>query len=130
MTGTSKLGLCFKGKDSVLRGYTDADLGGCKKTFKSTTGYIFTVGGTAVNWMSRLQKSVALSTTEAEYMTVAEASKELVWLKTFLEELGKKQADYSLHCDNESAVKLAKNPVYHGKTKHIGMRYHFVRGDQ
>ena len=70
-------------------------MGGCKKTFKSTTGYIFTVGGTAVSWMSRLQKSVALSTTEAEYMAVAEASKELVWLKTFLEELGKKQADYS-----------------------------------
>ncbi|KAJ9548930.1 hypothetical protein OSB04_021473 [Centaurea solstitialis] len=128
LKGTSKVGLCFKGKDSVLRGYTDADLGGCKKMFKSTTGYIFTVGGTAVSWMSRLQKSVALSTTEAEYMAVAEASKELVWLKTFLEELGKKQADYSLYCDNESAVKLAKNPVYHGKTKHIGMRYHFVRG--
>lgn len=128
LKGTAKVGLCFKGKDSVLRGYTDADLGGCKKTFKSTTGYVFTVGGTAVSWMSRLQKSVALSTTEAEYMAVAEASKELVWLKTFLEELGKKQADYSLHCDNESAVKLAKNPVYHGKTKHIGMRYHFVRG--
>ncbi|KAJ9551831.1 hypothetical protein OSB04_015876 [Centaurea solstitialis] len=128
LKGTSNMGLCFKGKDSVLRGYTDADLGGSKKTFKSTTGYIFTVGGTAVSWMSRLQKSVALSTTEAEYMAVAEASKELVWLKTFLEELGKKQADYSLYCDNESVVKLAKNPVYHGKTKHIGMRYHFVRG--
>ncbi|KAJ9557170.1 hypothetical protein OSB04_011784 [Centaurea solstitialis] len=128
LKGTSKMGLYFKGKDLVLRGYTDADLGGCKKTFKSTTGYIFTVGGTVVSWMSRLQKSVALSTTEAEYMAVAEASKELVWLKTFLEELGKKQVDYSLYCDNESVVKLAKNPVYHGKTKHIGMRYHCVRG--
>ena len=71
-------------------------------------------------------KKCGFTTTEAEYMAVAEASKELVWLKTFLEELGKKQVDYSLHCDNESAVKLAKNPVYHGKTKHIGMRYHFV----
>ncbi|KAJ0714724.1 putative RNA-directed DNA polymerase [Helianthus annuus] len=128
LKGTSRMGLCFKGKDAILRGYSDADLGGCKKTFKSTTGYVFTVGGTAVSWMSRLQKSVALSTTEAEYMAIAEASKELVWLKTFLGELGKDQADYSLYCDNESAVKLAKNPVYHGKTKHIGMRYHFVRG--
>lgn len=128
LKGTSKLGLCFKGKDSVLRGYTDADLSGCKETFKSTSGYIFTVGGTAVSWMSRLQKSVALSTTEAEYMAVAEASKELVWLKDFFEEIGKEQADYSLYCDNESAVKLAKNPVYHGKTKHIGRRYHFIRG--
>lgn len=127
LKGTQNMGLCFKGKDAILRGYTDADLGGCKDTFKSTTGYIFTVGGTAVSWMSKLQKSVALSTTEAEYMAVAEASKELIWLKTFLEELGKQQANYSLYCDNESAVKLAKNPVYHGKTKHIGMRYHFVR---
>ncbi|KAI3667008.1 hypothetical protein L6452_42050 [Arctium lappa] len=127
LKGTSKFGLCFKGKDSVLSGYTDAYLSGCKETFKSTTGYVFTVGGTIVSWMSRLQKSVALSTTEAEYMTIAEARKELVWLKDFLEELGKKQVDYSLHYDNESAVKLAKNPVYHGKTKHIGRRYHFVR---
>ncbi|KAD2158584.1 hypothetical protein E3N88_41723 [Mikania micrantha] len=102
--GTSKVGLCFKGSDIILRGYSDADLGGCKKTFKSTTGYVFTVGNTAVSWMSRLQKSVALSTTEAEYMAVAEASKELV-----------------------SAVNLAKNPVYHAKTKHIGMKYHFVK---
>jgi len=128
LKGTQKMGLCFKGKDAKLRGYTDADLGGCKGTFKSTTGYVFTVGGTAVSWASKLQKSVALSTTEAEYMAAAEASKELIWLKTFLEELGKLQAEYSLYCDNESAVKLAKNPVYHGKTKHIGMRYHFVRG--
>ncbi|XP_076930795.1 uncharacterized protein LOC143595730 [Bidens hawaiensis] len=127
LKGTSSLGLCFKGKDTFLRGYSDADLGGCKKTFKSTTGYVFTVGGTAVCWMSRLQKSVALSTTEAEYMAAAEASKELVWLRTFLEELGKKQAEFFLYCDNESAVKLAKNPVYHSKTKHIGRRYHFVR---
>ncbi|KAJ0726248.1 putative RNA-directed DNA polymerase [Helianthus annuus] len=128
LKGTSKMGMRFKGKDVVLKGYTDADLGGCKDTFKSTTGYVFTAGGTAVSWMSKLQKSVALSTTEAEYMAVAEASKELVWLKAFLKELGKNQADYPLYCDNESAVKLAKNPVYHGKTKHIGMRYHFVRG--
>src|ERR1043165_8778811 len=102
LKGTSKMGLCFKGKDSVLRGYTDADLGGCKDTFKSTTGFVFTVGGTTVSWMSRLQKSVALSTTEAEYMAIAEASKELVWLKAFLEELGKMQTEYLLHCDKVS----------------------------
>ncbi|KAJ0534907.1 putative RNA-directed DNA polymerase [Helianthus annuus] len=127
LKGTSKTWLCL-GKDVVLKGYTDADLAGCKETFKSTTGYVFTVGGTIVSWMSRLQKSVALSTIEAEYMAVAEASKELIWLKAFLKELGKNKADYSLYRDNESAVKLAKNPVYNGKTKHIGMRYHFVRG--
>ncbi|KAD5961972.1 hypothetical protein E3N88_13445 [Mikania micrantha] len=128
LKGTSKMGLCFKGKDTVLRGYTDADLGGCKESYKSTTGYVFSVGGTAVSWMSRLQRSVALSTTEVEYMAAAEASKELIWLKNFLEELGKKQPDSPLYCDNQSAIHLGKNPVFHGKTKHIQLRYHFIRG--
>ena len=63
--------------------------------------------------MSRLQKSVALSTTEAEYMVIAEVAKELVWLKNFLAELGLQQDNYVLRCDNESAVHLAKNPVFH-----------------
>ncbi|KAD4889451.1 hypothetical protein E3N88_21524 [Mikania micrantha] len=128
LKGTSKMGLCFKGKDTVLRGYTDADLGGCKELYKSTTGYVFSMGGTAVSWMSRLQRSVALSTTEAEYMAAVEASKELIWLKNFLEELGKKQPDSPLYCDNQSEIHLGKNPVFHGKTKHIQLRYHFIRG--
>ncbi|WOG90447.1 hypothetical protein DCAR_0209691 [Daucus carota subsp. sativus] len=67
-------------KDVILEGFSDADLGGCLDTRKSTTGYIFTLGGTAVSWMSRLQKSVALSTTEAEYMAISEASKEMICL--------------------------------------------------
>ncbi|KAJ0494593.1 putative RNA-directed DNA polymerase [Helianthus annuus] len=128
LKGTSKTTLCFKGKDVVLRGYADADLGGCKQSYKSTTGYIFSMGCTAVSWMSRLQKSVALSTTEAEYMAIAEASKELIWLKNFLEELGKKQLNCYLFCDSQSAIHLAKNPVFHGRTKHIQLRYHFIRG--
>ena len=76
--------------------------------------------------MSRLQKSVALSTTEAEYMVIAEAAKELVWLKSFLAELGLQQDNCVLHCDNQSTVHLAKNPVFHSGTKHIQMRYHFI----
>ncbi|CAH9126150.1 unnamed protein product [Cuscuta epithymum] len=77
--------------------------------------------------MSRLQKSVALSTTEAEYMAIAEAAKEMIWLKNFLSELGMKQGDCDLYCDNQSAIHLAKNPVFHSRTKHIKMRYHFIR---
>ncbi|XP_074351669.1 26S proteasome regulatory subunit 7-like [Apium graveolens] len=77
--------------------------------------------------MSRLQKSVALSTTEAEYMVISEASKEMIWLKNFLEELGKKQADSALYSDSQSAIHLAKNPVFHARTKHIQLRYHFTR---
>jgi ATP-binding cassette subfamily B (MDR/TAP) protein 1 len=128
LKGTSKVALHFKKNDVILEGFSDADLGGCLDTRKSTTGYIFTLGGTAVSWMSRLQKSVALSTTEAEYMAISEAGKEMIWLKSFLEELGKKQADSSLYSDSQSAIHLAKNPVFHARTKHIQLRYHFIRG--
>lgn len=93
--------LCFSKNDVVLKGYFDADLGGCSDTRKSTTGFVFTVGGIAVSWMSRLQKSVALSTTEAEYMAISEASKEMIWLKNFLAELGKKQQDSALYSDSQ-----------------------------
>ncbi|KAI3764834.1 hypothetical protein L2E82_14851 [Cichorium intybus] len=127
LKGTAEIALCFRRKGVVLEGFTDADLGGCVDSGKSTTGYVFTIGGTAISWMSRLQKSVALSTTEAEYMAIAEAAKELIWLKNFLSELGMQQEDCVLHCDNQSAVHLAKNPVFHSRTKHIQMRYHFIR---
>ena len=127
LKGTADVTLCFRRTKVNLEGFSDADLGGCDDSEKSTTGYVFTIGGTAISWMSRLQKSVALSTTEAEYMALAEATKELIWLKNFLSELGLNQKDCSLHCDNESAVHLAKNPVFHSRTKHIKLRYHFVR---
>ena len=69
---------------------------------RSTRGYVYTLGGTAVSWGSQLQKIVALSTTEAEYVAITEASKEMVWLQSFLEELGKKQEDNVLYCDSQS----------------------------
>ena len=127
LKGTSNVALVYKRNGVVLEGFADANLGGCDDSGKSTTGYVFTIGGTAISWMSRLQKSVALSTTEAEYMAIAEAAKELIWLKNFLIELGFQQEDCVLHCDNQSAVHLAKNPVFHSRTKHIQMRYHFIR---
>ena len=94
---------------------------------KSTTGYVYIMGGTAVSWVSKLQKIVALSTTEAEYVAVTEASKEMIWLKSFLEELGHSQEESVLHCDSQSAIHLAKNPAFHARTKHIQVRYHFIR---
>ncbi|GJU01349.1 RNA-directed DNA polymerase, eukaryota [Tanacetum coccineum] len=77
MKGTSKATLCFKRKEVVLEGFSDSDYEGCLDSGKSTTGYVFIVGGTAVSWMSRIQKCVSMSTTEAEYMAIAEAGKEL-----------------------------------------------------
>ena len=96
-------------------------------TKKSTTGYIFTLGGTAVSWKSKLQHRVALSTTEAEYIAISEAAKEMIWLKNFLNELGKEQDNASMFSDSQSAISLAKNPIFHSRCKHIQLRYHFIR---
>ena len=87
----------------------------------------YTLGGTTVSWMSRLQKSVALSTTEAEYMAIFKTIKEMIWFENFLEELGKKQEDNTLYSDNQSAIHLVKNSVFHARMKHIQLRYHFTR---
>ncbi|KAL8097980.1 hypothetical protein AgCh_030926 [Apium graveolens] len=80
-----------------------------------------------ISWMSRLQKSVSLSTTEAEYMAIYEASNEMIWLKNFLEELGRKQANSALSCNSLSDIHLTKNLMFHTRTKHIQLRYHFTR---
>ncbi|GKD72256.1 hypothetical protein Tco_1330538, partial [Tanacetum coccineum] len=127
LKGTSKTTLYFSIKEVVLEGLCDLDYGGCLDLGKSTTGYVFTVGGTTVSWMSRIQKCVAMSTTEAEYMAIVEAGKELVWLKNFLEQLDRAQTECVLFLDNESAIHITKNPVFHGRTKHIKIRYHYIR---
>jgi hypothetical protein len=127
LKGTLGTSLCFTGADMKLTGYVDSDLAGDVDTRKSTTGYVYTLGGTAVSWVSRLQKIVALSTTEAEYVAVTEAGKEMVWLQGFLEELGQRQKKGILHSDSQSAIFLAKNPAFHSRTKHIQLRYHFIR---
>ncbi|GJU24684.1 hypothetical protein Tco_1163305 [Tanacetum coccineum] len=85
----------------MLVGYTDSDLAGNKDNMKSTSGYLMTFAGGAVSWQSRLQKCVALSTIEAEYMAATKACKELLWLKRFLQELGFKQQRYAVLCDNQ-----------------------------
>jgi hypothetical protein len=103
----------------VLQGYVDSYMAGDKDSRRSTTGYVFTIGGTTISWISKLQKVVSLSTIEAEYVVATEASKEMIWLQRFMEELGKKKENNRLYCDNESAIHLAKNSTFHSKTKHI-----------
>jgi hypothetical protein len=102
-------------------------MAGDKDSKRSTIGYVFTIGGTTVSWISKLQKVVALSTIEADYVTATEASKEMIWLQRFVEELRKKQENNRLYCDSESAIHLAKNSTFHSNTKHIQLRYHFIR---
>ena len=77
-----------------------------------------------VSWQSKLQKCVALSTTEAEYIAATEAAKEMLWMKIFVQELGLMQDEYVVFCDSQSAMDLSKNTSYHSRTKHIDVRYH------
>ena len=81
LRGTTRDCLCFKGSDPILKGYTHGDMAGDLDNRKSTTGYLFTFSAGAISWQSKLQKCVALSTTEAEYIVATEAGKEMVWLK-------------------------------------------------
>ena len=127
MRGTTTQELCFRGSNTVLQGYVDSDMAGDIDGRRSTTGYVFTIGGTTVSWISKLQKVVALSTMEAEYVAATEASKEMIWLQRFMEELGKKQENNRLYSDSQSAIHLAKNSAFHSRTKHIQLRYHFIR---
>ena len=127
LRGTSRVCLCFGPGQPVLDGYTDSDMSGDVDSSKSTSGYLMTFAGAAMSWQSRLQKCIALSTTEAEYIAAVEAGKELLWMKNFLAELVLNQEKYALHCDSQSAIHLAKNVAYHSRTKHIRRRYHWIR---
>jgi hypothetical protein len=127
LRGTTDRCLCFRRGELKLQGFVDADFAAEVDHRRSTTGYVFTVGTTAVSWISQIQKIVALSTTEAEYIAVTEASKEMIWLQGLLAEMGFKQEKNVLHSDSQSAIHLAKNSAFHSRTKHIGLRYHFVR---
>ena len=97
----------------------DADLGGNIDSGKSTSVYIYTIGETIVSWMSRLQNCVSLSFTEAEYVAIVEAGKEMIWLADYIQELVKKQSEKIHYSDSQSTIQLVKNQVYYPKTKHI-----------
>ncbi|KAE8541144.1 hypothetical protein D1P53_002499 [Cryptococcus gattii VGV] len=129
--GTSDLSLVFDAHSSkrVALGYVDADWGGDLDTRRSTTGYVFKVYGGVVAWKSKRQPTVALSTTEAEYMASADAAKQAIWLRVLLEDIGLGLGDqqFQLVNDNAGAITLSKNPVNHEKSKHIDMRHHFIQ---
>ena len=128
LKGTSDLGISYQLGDGTVTGYVDADYGGSMDDRRSFTGYVFIMNGGAVTWDSRKQRTVAVSTTEAEYMALSDAAKEVLHLQAFLSELGVSEADkLVLFNDNFSAQKLATNPVFHARTKHIDVRHHFVR---
>ena len=127
LNGTRKVCICFGRSEACVIGYTDADYAGDMDKRRSTSGYVFMFTGGAVSWRSRLQNCISLSTTEAEYIAAAEACKEALWLARLVKDLGMTVEMPTLHCDSQSAIMLAKNPVFHAKTKHIDVKYHFIR---
>ncbi|MCO5575380.1 hypothetical protein L7F22_029180 [Adiantum nelumboides] len=94
------------------------DYAGCLDTQKSTSGYVFLFARATISWSSVLQTCTSSSTTESEYVAASSASKEVVWLARLVGDLGIHQIPVLL-CDNQSAITLAKNPMFHSKTKHI-----------
>ena len=100
----------------------DSDFAGDLDKRKSATGYVFTLAGASVSWVSKLQTVVTLSTTEAEYMAATQTCKEAIWIQRLLEELGHKQEKISMYCDSQSALHIVRNPVFHSRTKHIGVQ--------
>ncbi|KAH9120262.1 hypothetical protein AeMF1_007492, partial [Aphanomyces euteiches] len=106
--------------------YCDADFANGEDR-KSISGYVVMYGSCVLSYRSRKQTIVALSTAEAEYIALADCVKELLWFSELLEELGFPQKTILVHCDNQSAIAIAKNPGQHERTKHISTKYHFVR---
>jgi hypothetical protein len=128
---TPKFGLLYpKGSSFDLIGYLDADWAGCKIDRKSTSGTCQFLGRSLVSWTSKKQNSVALSTAEAEYIVVGHCCAQLLWMRQTLRDYGNKFSKVPLLCDNESAIRMADNPVEHSRTKHIAIRYHFLRDHQ
>ena len=129
LRGTSNLGLLYHGKASPdCIGYSDADWAGDVGDRKSTSGYMFLFGGGVVSWRSSKQACVALSTTEAEYVALSAAAQEAIWLQQLYSELTNSNIrETEVFEDNQSTICLAKNHQVHGKSKHIEIKYHFIR---
>nr|GEY07464.1 retrovirus-related Pol polyprotein from transposon TNT 1-94 [Tanacetum cinerariifolium] len=121
------IGIVFEHKSSQwVEGYRDSDYTGDLYKRRSTTGYVFTMAKAPVSWKSTLQSTTTLSTTEAEYMAMTEAVKEAIWLHGLLNELGINQKFVTMYSDSQSVIHLVKNQVYHARTKHIDVWYHFI----
>ncbi|WVZ62398.1 hypothetical protein U9M48_012154 [Paspalum notatum var. saurae] len=116
-----------KGASFELLGYTDSDFSGCRVERKSTSGGCYLLGRSLVSWSSKKQNCVSLSTAEAEYIAAGSSCAQLLYMKQTLKDYGVELSRIPLLCDNESAVKLTKNPVQHSRTKHIDIRHHFIR---
>ena len=117
-------------KELIVNGYVNASFDTDPDDSKSQTGYVFLLNGGAVSWCSCKQSVVAGSTCEAEYMAALEAAHEAIWVKEFITDLGvipNASGPIKLFCDNTGAIALAKEPMFHKKTRHIKRRFNSIR---
>ena len=128
INGTIDEGITYNGNLGMrLKAWSDANWGG-EEGRESVSGFVFTLAGGAITYSSKKQRSVALSTTESEYMALLHALKELIWLLRFLREIGYGIDNQNIiYTDNQGAIALAHNPEHHARTKHVDIQYHFVR---
>jgi hypothetical protein len=129
LNGTADLRIRYDGaRGDGLHGYSDSSLGDDADDYHSTSGYVFLLADAAISWTSRKQKTVAQSTTQAEYMALTDASNQAAWYRSFFSEIGYEISDpIPLHGDNKGAVDLALNPVTGRKSKHIPIKHHAIR---
>ena len=129
LKGTFELGICFQkgGNFDEMIAYSDSDYAGDLDDRRSTSGYVFMMSSGAVAWSSKKQAIVTLSTTEAEFISAAMCACQAIWMLRVLSHLKWYQDKCVILCDNCSTIKLSKNPVMHGRSKHIAIRYHFLR---
>ncbi|KAF7762365.1 hypothetical protein Agabi119p4_8958 [Agaricus bisporus var. burnettii] len=127
LKGTKDLWLTFGGQGDTLEGFADAD-GNMAEDRHAISGFAFIINGGAVSWSAKHQEIVTLSTTESEYVAVTHATKEALWLRSLISQIfGAILPTTPLFSDNQSAIALTKDHKYHGRTKHIDIRYHFIR---
>ena len=117
-----------KGKSFTLTAYKDVDWASYVDDRKSTSGGAFYLGNILVAWLSKKQTSISLSTTEAKYIAIVACCTQVMWMKQTLQDMKVSIDEHiSIKCDNTSAISISKNPVLHSKTKHIQIKYHFLR---
>nr|GEW52510.1 putative RNA-directed DNA polymerase [Tanacetum cinerariifolium] len=127
--GTKELGIFYrKGGSDQLVAYSDSDYAGDHDNRRSTSGYVCFLSGAAIAWSSKRQPIVTLSTTEAEFVAATACAYQVLWLRRMLEYIGLTQEEGTIiNCDNMSTIKLSKNSVMHNRSKHIDVKYYFLR---
>ena len=123
---TPNLALSFSGGESSLDSFCDSDWAGDKDTMRSTSGYAIFLGKDLVSWRSRRQPTVALSSTEAEYMSMCDCAQQILWIQSLFRECRLTINHFAMFGDNKGAIHIAGNPVMEGRSKHINIKYYFL----